>query len=265
MSKVFITLFFLLLGLLAIMCKNQEFKTDILSKSIVIDGDASDWNSTVNWIEEEQISLSHAVDSHAFYLLIQSPDRRYIRLLISGATLWVKTDQKQKIGIYFPPLMENWQWREIMGSFRNSEDDLSAIIGQKLVEIRIIDSEKQPIRVIQPSGGDVKDVLASIGFRQNQLVMEIRIPFGCPTGNGDSLDFQQGHALTLDWEIPEMSFNREDHLRGNRPTDGGDFPRGSGMSPGGMPPRRQGDGNRTQRFSRDPISLDWKVRLVLAD
>ena len=260
-------------------------------KQIVVDGNQKDWGS-LSFIKNENIGFGFRNDKDNLYLCIVTSDRMKIRKILSGLTVWLKTD-KDEIGIKFPmkpegdiiPDMKNFSNDEGMrppevdaqdgenNQQRQRREERFQFLISRLNDLQIITPDNLPLYTNKADEGP--DFIGKLGYQNEQLVYELKIPLV----NNDitkrifdnSVDEVNINFQTDKIEMPSGNFKgrREGNGGMEPPEGGGGFSGGPGGDEGGYGGGRRGGGEREGRQGRggmgkmdfDALDYNFDVKL----
>src|ERR1035437_6063113 len=261
-------LFFLLLFGVYGCSSVPEITSSRNNNEIVIDGKQGDWGNTFTSVKNENVAVAFKNDDENLYIcFITSDNRKIVRILSSGLTVWLyPSDSKDVIGIQYPVRKSSEDFRSVVNE--NGEgmepSDINGRI-QKLLKVQneLIIVDENNIGVFSSSPDVEKGFRAKIGYNMNQLVYELKIP------------------LTKNKEFTQFVFkaNPQDNIRvkfetgkiqnKGSETDQQESPRGSGGEGMGGRRGRGGNsggmgGNRKEggTGNNGPLEYEFKVNLT---
>jgi len=174
-------LFFLLLFGVYGCSSVPEVTSSRNNNEIVIDGKQGDWGNTFTSVKNENVAVAFKNDDENLYIcFITSDNRKIVRLLSSGLTVWLyPSDSKDVIGIQYPVRKSSEDFRSVVtekGESMESSDINGRI--QKLLKVQneLIIVDENNIGVFSSSPDVDKGFKAKIGYAMNQLVYELKIP-----------------------------------------------------------------------------------------
>ncbi len=206
---------------------------------IIVDGNQQDWGS-LSFIKNENIGFGFRNDKDDLYLCMVTSDRIKIRKILSGLTVWLKTD-KDEIGIKFPMKPDGDVIPDMKDSYndegmRHPEVDIQdgennqqrqrreerfQFLISRLRDLQIITPDNLPLYTNKADEGP--GFIGKLGYHNEQLVYELKIPLV----NNDiakrifdnsisevNVDFQ-----TDKMEMPSGNFRGRE---GMEPPEGGD-------------------------------------------
>lgn len=210
------------------------------SDDLVIDGDYSDWQNKLEFIEDEDASVGFQNDKDYLYLcLIVNEPFKAIQMLRAGFIVWFIPDDESKIiGVKFPLGISNigFDRRERINFEKNDERGNLKKIIERLFEreknFEIVDKSKYPLWMY-PLEND-KGIKIKISEKSNKLVYELQVPISKEQENGFHVPAAIGENLKITFETLELEFpsDRRENM-GNIPQGG--FQRPSGGMRRNMP------------------------------
>ncbi len=221
-------------------CGGIEVTSTYRDRTIVIDGDGSEW-AGMPLRTQKNISFAVCNDSTYLYILLSTSDRGVQRqIMAAGLNLWFDATggSDKTFGIHFPVGMQGGQ----RPSFRDGDQEQNP--GEPAQPPRMAEGAIREMELLGPGKDDKmivplveeKDILLKVSPGQGQLVYELRVPLVRdrlhPRGIGASLAGPVGVGV----ETPKFDF---DAMRANRGSEG--MEPGSGRG-GEMPPGEGGGG-----------------------
>ncbi len=259
---------------------------------IVVDGNQQDWGS-LSFIKNENIGFGFRNDKDNLYLCVVTSDRMKVRKILSGLTVWLKTN-KDEIGIKFPMKPEG----DVIPDMKNSSNDEGIRLpdddsqsgndqDQKWQQrreqrLKFLISRLQDLQIITPDylplytnkADEGPGFIGKLGYHDGQLVYEIKIPLV----NNDitkrifdnSINEVKINFQTDKIEMPSSNFKGRSEGRGGMepPEGGGGFGGPGGEGGYGSPP--PGGGGREGRQGRrgmgqmDFDALDYAFDVTLS-
>ncbi len=225
--------------------------------NIVINGDASDWGTSLKYLPDEKVAVGVSNDNDYLYLCLAANDMSKVMPMFAGGfTVWLENENKNgsTIGIKYP-LHNIVNESRIMLNPGEFEERGRGMMISKLIknqdEIRILNEDNFPLTVISVS--DSSGLTARLGYKNDQFIYELRVPLKVNEQNKYGINADPGEKLLIKFETekPERNnFGGREGQDGNRPGGGmGGFP-GGGMRP-------EGGGRR----SFEPIDFAVEVTL----
>ncbi len=212
------------------------------NNEIKIDGDASEWNKSIQQLADKKISVGFRNDEKFLYVCLVSEDRSKIMMITrAGLIVWFEPESgdKNKFGIRYPIATTLSTLMPTPGININREgeqgsnlDKIFSKVLEQQYEFQIINKDKFPLTalpILNNEGIDVK-----LGYHSNQFVYEIKVPLAVNADYSFAVDAVPGEKVKVKFETEELN------LEGMRGAGGG-----GGMSQGdggGMPP---GGGGRS--------------------
>jgi hypothetical protein len=247
----------LIIMLLTSACSSEKYISSWNEDTIVIDGNQSDWQGKLKYIEDERAAVGVFNDSENLYICLTADDRgKIIQMLNLGMILWLDSDNDnvRTRGIKYPQRSEDFdmvQMRELRGKVTQDKfiEELLDDFQVKQPELQIVNDDNYSLYVYPINNGSGINI--KLGMSMQQFVYEISIPIG-ENKSEFNLALSPGDNLTIGFETNE--FQRRD----------GD--RGSGMTGGGM----SGTGGRkgvpgAGLYGRpEPFDVEINVRLAKA-
>jgi hypothetical protein len=233
---------------------------------IKIDGNDSEWQKNMYFVENDKIMVGTKNDENYFYFCLKTSDRATIRSIMTlGLTVWVNnSDNKdKKFGIHYPLNFmgkgERMRVPEFDNPEKNKPDDMKHDIDEKLsklksqMEILINDDEDSWHTDIDEAKTKYK-IMAEFNNVNDIFVYELAIPLKSDYSElsiNPVKDMPLGIGLeTGEFKRPERNMNsdRGSGMPGEMPPMGG-----GGMFPGGG---GRGGGMRGGSHGRLPESGD---------
>ena len=234
------------------------------NNEIVVDGKQEDWGNTFTSIKDENVAVSFKNDDENLYIcLITSDNRKIVKILSSGLTVWLyPSNSKDVIGIQYPVRKSSEDFRSVVNDKGETMEpsDINGRI-QRLLKVQneLIIVDENNIGVFSSSPDVDKGFRAKIGYAMNQLVYELKVPL---TKNKDFTQFifkaNPQDNIRVKFESGKvqnksMDNEQEGNSRGGNEGMGGR--RGRGGNSGGMGRKGGASGNNT------PIDYEFKVKL----
>lgn len=236
------------------------------NNEIVVDGNQQDWGNKFTSVKDENVAVAFKNDDENLYIcFITSDNRKIVRILSSGLTVWLyPSDSKDVIGIEYPVRKSSEDFRSVVIDKGDNMDaaDINGRI-QKLLKVQneLIIVDENNIGVFSSSPDVEKGFKAKIGYTMNQLVYELKIPL---TNNKKFTQFvfkakpQDNIRVKFDsgkGQNKVSDNDQESSPRGSGEGMGGGR-RGRGGSGGGMGNRKGGTSG-----NNNPIDYEFKVKL----
>ncbi|MFQ5822882.1 MAG: hypothetical protein ACE5JB_02380 [bacterium] len=214
-------------------------------QEITVDGEQTEWQDTMTFIEKKNVSIGVANDTEFVYVCMTSTDHQLLRqIMATGFTLWFDPEggKEKTFGIRFPigmiesglMMMQRWS-RD-----RDQETNLESMrekFEQSLTKIEVIWPEKnERLRFNNASTLPGIEAKVKLSDAADLLVYEIKVPLVQTEQHRFAIGTEAGKQLGIGFETAEL--NREE-LR-ERMGRGG-FGGGRGGGRGGFGGRRGGD------------------------
>ena len=228
---------------------------------IDINGDASDWGTSLKYLPDEKVAIGVSNDNDYLYLCLASGDMSKIMPMFAGSfVVWVENENKNDntIGIKYPLHNIVNESRIMINPGEFQEKGRGMMISKMIKdqdEIRILNKDNFPLTVISVS--DSSGLTARLGYNNDQFIYELRVPLKVNEQNQYGINADPGEKLLIKFETEKpdrKNFGGREGQEGNRPGGGmGGFPggnRGGGMGP-------EGGGRR----SFEPVDFSVEVTL----
>jgi hypothetical protein len=249
-------LILLILVLVTSACSSEKYISSWNEDTIVIDGEQSDWQGKLIYIEDERAAVGVFNDNENLYICLTADDRgKIIQMLNLGMILWITPDNDnfRTRGIKYPMRSEDFdmvQMREARGQVAqdNFIKELLDDFQEKQPEVQIVNEDNYSLYVYPINNGSGINI--ELGMNMQQFVYEISIPIG-ENKSEFNLVLSPGDNLTIGFETDEFQRPYGDH--------------GSGMTSGG----RSGTGGQgvpgAGLYGRpEPFDVEINVRLAKA-
>jgi hypothetical protein len=157
------------------------------SNQIVIDGSDKDWDDTMFYIPNAQLTAGVRNDSSYLYLIFKTTNRvQSFQIIGSGLTVWFDPTggTSERLGIHFP--LGRIEGGEGMpqptrtgessgGGFNNSIDEqTSSFVDKMPAEVELLGfNENGPVRLTQ---AELKGIELQLNRDRNGLIYEMRVP-----------------------------------------------------------------------------------------
>jgi len=238
------------------------------NNEIVVDGKQADWGNTFTSVKNENVAVAFKNDDENLYIcLITSDNRKIVKILSSGLTVWLyPSDSKDVIGIQYPVRKPLEELRSVANENRESMEpsDINGRI-QKLLKVQneLIIVDENNIGVFSSSPDVEKGFRAKIGYNMNQLVYELKVPL---TRNKEFTQFvfraNPQDNIRIKFETGKVQNKRsetdqQESPRGNGGEGMGGH-RGRGGNYGGMGGNRKDGG----AGNNGPLEYEFKVKLI---
>ncbi len=240
MNKLLLSMVFIAALLIAGCSSSIELTSLPVPDNIKINGDATDWGTSLKYLSDEKAAVGISNDNNYFYLCLTTSDMSKVMPMFAGGfTVWLENENNGDavIGVKYP-LHNILNESRIMvnpGEFREKGGGmmLSKMIKNQ-DEIRILNKDNYPLTVISTS--DSSGLKAAIGYQNDQFVYELRVPLKINDQNKYGIDAKPGDKLLvkLETEKPDRGNfgGREGGMRPPGGEMGGGYPGGGGLRPG---------------------------------
>ncbi len=179
---------------------------------VVIDGQATEWTTNVNYLNDAHVSLGVRNDGEYLYMVLMSSEQQFRRQMLGlGLTVWFERDDGGKIGIHYPVGMTAQRRGEMpQGEEDNPEsrDEGRPQFGEGLEKLEILGSDDKDRRVfstVDPTGIAVK-----IGDAMGSTVYELRIPLRTSSDRPFAVGVDPGGVVKLGLETGKFEGRRSD-------------------------------------------------------
>lgn len=200
---------------------------------IIPDGDITEWENNLNYIEEKNVSVGFYNDDDNLYISFKTTDRSIIRQAMGrGFTIWLdaKGGKGKRFGIRFPigrmggGFMGDMPRREDQGR-TDFEDMEKRFKGQLTIYELTAPGEKEP-RLFN------RDELSGIRLdikmnRDEGMVYELQVPLNSSEQNPFAIELSGSQTVGVGFEAAQIE-------RAQIPSQGGMGGRTPGASRGGM-------------------------------
>jgi hypothetical protein len=239
-------------------CGDQEINSKWRAQNITIDGNDSDWGSSLVYYEDINSLVGVQNDNDYLYLCLVTTDQQIQRKIFAmGLTIWFDNSgsNDKKFGIRFPLMMKDMGKNSFMpgdeqaeGRRRNPDDGregpgdnqqpggppdqgkMSEMFLKNKTEIEVVDSKNEATRVPISS---LNGVELKMGVKDYRMVYELKIPIAMKKGFSYALGANTKSIISVGIETGTIEVKRNKAL-GDKPGEGGDeSPSGEGIS-GGM-------------------------------
>ena len=256
-----------------------QIQSERIAKTIIIDGDKSDWNDKSVYIEDANLSLMVANDDNFLYIYAYSADK--MGFLRRGLTVWIDSsaNDEKYFGLHFPIVYKNMEMRPMLNrkdDFENNTDrkrfdplnDL--IAGMDKFEILGEDKKDKKTFFLK------ENTPIKVALKDNQfyIAYEARVPLNKTENYKYSVDPGKDKTITLGFEFGELKSpnrGRGGMMReGGTPPGGGMMPPdggGTGAGPGGGMDGRGGRGSRAGARAPEEMQAqdmdDFTIKVIL--
>ncbi len=232
--------------------------------SVVIDGDASDWQGALTAAEKSPVTLGVRSDAEYVYVAVVTSDRAIIRqTLLTGMVVWLDADggKGKGFGVHFPlgAIREGRALdpAALRGERRGGDAENSARLREMTRELAIVQGDDRLVMERAAATGIASDV----SLQNGTLTLELKVPLAQTGSSPFAVGARRGSTIGVGIETPEL--DREalrSQMQGQRGQgQGGRGGRGGGMR-GGQGDRGGAGGAQRGQIS-NPVSV-W-VRAAL--
>jgi len=145
---------FIFLSIILLSCSGIEpIQSGNTSGEIMVDGIASEWESGMKILKEENMSIGIRNDTDNIYLIFITADKnKILKMAMRGTVVWFEPENKDDmLGVLFPEKMELGALRDLRntGESNNYEKSLEERINQYLSssnEITILDKNENVLQ-----------------------------------------------------------------------------------------------------------------------
>lgn len=233
-------IYLLLLPALALSgCKKMELSSAYPDREITVDGDYSDWQGALTYLEKKNISVGLLNDDKYLYVCLATNDRKLqMQMLRMGFTLWFDAagGSKKNFGIHYPlGLIDNGiSMREIAKQRR--EGIITGFSNLRMSEFEIWGRKKEDKQRYRLA--EIKGLQLKLSNQNGMLVYELKVPLFKNGENPFAIGAKKGQSIGMGLETPEPDFSAP-RDRESRNRDSG------GLSGGRMGGRSGGMGGRS--------------------
>ena len=261
---------------------SQAVMSDYQKGDIKIDGDISDWGTSIQKIPDNTFSLGFKNDDKFLYISLMTEDRTKIfQMFRAGFIIWFEPESGnyKTFGIKYPlPAEQNNMPQmpeanvEGMNRERSNRGEIDGegmprenFLDRMLItqnEFEIVDKNKYPLialPLINKEGIEVK-----LATHKEQFVYELKIPLASNNHYSFAAGALPGDKIKIEFETQQVEKKQSDENRGGMSIGGrGDDSGEDEMGSGG---RRRGGGMRGERgqFGNRTTPLNYTVELSLA-
>jgi len=225
-------------------------------EQINIDGDESDWQGALTYLDGKNVSLGIKNDGEFLYICLVSTDRMLQRqMMMRGLTAWFDPDggKKKTFGIRFPIGMID---TGMMFSGRGRGGDPEGMqegFSRSLAELELIWPEEE--RRTRLPIANAQGITAVIGDRMDKLVYEIKVPLKKSENLPYAIGIRDGKRLGMGLETEQID-RKAMRERMGRGGSGGGRRGGRGGFGGG---RSGGAGQRPQMPERFKLWFSFRL------
>ncbi|MBI5472395.1 MAG: hypothetical protein HY961_08635 [Ignavibacteriae bacterium] len=244
-------------------------------RTIVVDGDNSEWANIPGHAENNKLNVSACTDDEFLYVCLSSSDRATkMGIMRAGLMVWIDREggKGKTFGINFPfggmradpPMMRDGDPNGGLGGESNGEPngEMQHTIESQMNELDIVGpGKKDRYRVSTANTGGIQAKIGRVG--KETMVYELRVPLKKTSQRPRAVEAIDGKNIGIGFETGELSAPQSPRRGGfgDGPGDGGKP--GDGMPPhgGGGPPRGGGrPGGMPSGVGGRPESIDlWTV------
>lgn len=244
-------------------CNSVNIKSEWLTNKIAIDGNQNDWQTGINYLDDEGVGLGIKNDDKNLYLcLIVNDQSKIISIMRAGLTIWFNSpnDDKNTIGIEYP-IHKKRGAGEVNENFRSGnrpEFDPKAMFErfmQNQKEYLIVNKDKFPLTEYWV--GSNANIDLKVNVNMGRLVYELKIPLAYADSLKYHVDAKVGDKFNLSFETNEIQ----------RPSRSGGFG-GEGMEGGEIGGMRRGGRKRGGNYEGErkaPEKIEFTANVQLAD
>ncbi len=199
--------------------------------SVVVDGDASDWQGALTPVDESPVTVGVRSDGEFAYIAVVTSDRDAIRhTMLTGMVVWLDAQggKGKEFGVHFPlgAIREGQPLN--LAAMRRDQDAGDVQRGERLQEMT------RELAIVQ---GDARIVLerdaatgvtSGVSLAGGTLVLELKVPLAQTDATPFAIGAQRGSTIGVGVETPEL--DREAlraQMQGQR-GQGGQVGRGGG-------------------------------------
>lgn len=193
----------LFLVLLNTACGPGTYLSNWNDNSIIVDGNQSDWEGKLSYIEDKRAAVGVFNDSENLFLCLTTDDKdKMILLLNLGMTIWIRPEvnNANTRGIKYPQRSEDFDvriMRAIIGEVakENYIRKLLYDFRKKQTDLQIVNEDNYSLYAFKINNGS--GIKIKLGMNMQQLVYEISIPMGGNIMNEFNLDLFPGDNLRV--------------------------------------------------------------------
>jgi hypothetical protein len=232
-------------------CGDQEINSKWRTQNITIDGNDSDWGSTLVYYEDINSLVGVQNDNDYLYLCLVTTDQQIQRKIFAmGLTIWFDNSgsNDKKFGIRFPLMMKDMGKNAFLpgdeqaeGRRRNPDDgregpgdnqqpggppEQGKMDGMSLknkTEIEVVDSKNEATRVPISS---LNGVELKMGVKDYRMVYELKMPIAMKKGFSYALGANLKSIISIGLETGTIEMKRNKVL----PDKSGDEPPSEGIT-----------------------------------
>lgn len=232
--------------------------------SVVIDGDAADWQGALAAVDKSPLTLGVRSDADYVYIAAVTSDRATIRqTLLTGMIVWLDAGggKSKDFGVHFPlGMIGEGQTldRTVRPSDRRGDDaENGARLREMTRELAIVQGDNRTVF----DRDDAPGITSNAALANGTLTLEIKVPLAQTSATPYAVGAQPGSTLGVGVETPQVDREALRAQLGGRGQRGGRG--GAGGRAGGGSAQRGGGqrGGQQRGQTADPISV-W-VRAAL--
>ena len=265
------------------------------ANQIVIDGKDNDWDDTMFYIPDAQLTAGVRNDSNYMYIILKTTNRmQTFQMLGLGLTVWFDPSggTSQKFGIHFPlgrgegggemsqpPSTTESQPSSTDNVDSENENQSSSFVGMMPNQLELLGvNENGPVRLTIV---ELKGIELQMSHDRDGLIYEMRVPLYESPDNPYAIN-PKGKAVGIEFvtgKFEPRNRGEETARRGEGEGTGGEGGGGGGEEPGGMGGyggggyggMRGGGGGRGGRRSggenggQTPQQIDFWLKVQLAE
>jgi len=275
----------LLLFLGASGCGEPVLSSGWAAPDLTIDGKLDDWGSTLNYFEEQRVTLGVRNDDQYLYICVNSTNSALLmRALVQGLEVWVdpKGGRAKSFGIRYPLGVREMDFDIGHEGRRYDPRDLARKYKDGPDELRVFTGPDES-HLAKPGEGGIR---VAMGRPENDLSCELRFPLSPREGEPHAIGARPGALLGIGFMIPGpgrgsfrgglgappggspgLGGGSDDPQGDGGEGDGSDRGRPGDGQPGGGTGSENGSSGRGGRMGRGsmmsgPLDLWVKVRLA---
>ncbi len=245
------------LALVAGCGEEERIESRARDREITVDGKIDDWQGTLTFLEDANLSYGLANDAIDLYIVLVVGDRGVRRqIMMSGLYLWFdpEGEKGKRFGIRYPiGLQED---AASLMSLMSEQDpgEFQTQFDESVKEMMVVGIGDQTWRRVGVAALD--GIKASAVADESKIVLEFVVPVANAGSFGYGIGALPGSIIGLGLETPEID---RDKLA-DQMTGGGRGGKGGGMGGGRRGGMRPSGGQRPEM--PDPIEVWAKVQLA---
>jgi len=256
-------------------CKKAVLESAWMDREISVDGDHSDWQGALTYVEDEEVSVGLMNDSESLYVCLVPGSRLIERQIMGmGFTVWLDAEggKKKTFGIRYPlGMMGSGMSHRELGFAPDSQEDspdrgrMREALTAAMSDLEILRSEEED--AIRLGIDEAEGVDVEIGNVGGTFVYELRVPLREDADHPFAVGAKEGGVIGLGFETGEMDREKmREEMTGRMGGRGGVGGRGGmgGMGGGRMGGGMRGMGGRgsVRPEMPQPIRVWTRVRLA---